>query len=696
MKTKLLFSFISFLISNITLAKSEIGSLINNTTDPAVVITASNSTICPGNSTTISITGTPLSILTVRDNNDFIFTLSISASGTGTFVTPILYETTTYTVIEIREIATNIVTPVSNTSVTINVISNGCFSINVDVENDNPFICNIGECVILAATPTPMASTTSYQVSSIPYCPQVPFNDPNFVQFPLTTDDTYSPIFPLPFNFNFYGNNFSTVQIGDNGVISFGTNYPPNVYGQNAYIQNLPFSSSNFPNSTNSGADAPFRNIICGVFQDTNALENPPVGLTKSVNYQVIGQYPCRKLIVNFNLGQYNCGYSNGEQSSQIVLYEISNIIEVYVKNRTPCNAHQGGRGVIGIKGSGANPSYAIAPGRDSGNWTTSNEAWRFTPNGPEVPYTFQWLENGTPISTDFNISVCPSESKTYTANINYNLNGNSFNINSNNVVIQTRDYEIQNPVDLTVCNNSESIYTVDLTANDSVILGSLESANFEIDYFTNLNDAINLSNPISNPFSYSFSQNETIFVNIFDLTSGCTNTKSFNLVILENVAPPTGETVQLFVAGQTLNDLIITGSNIIWYDAPEGGNQLPGTTPVQDNTTYYASQTVGGCESRRAAPQRLAILVTSSLDANTFVLNNITLSPNPFNDFVSFDFKNSKGILEIFTILGQKMNSFKLKNGHNTINLNSISSGIYFFKITSENKSKTFKLLKK
>lgn len=695
MKTKLLLSSFLILMLNVVLANSVTNLHTKNTLDPIVTMTG-DATICPGNSAILTITGTPNSTVTITNSNFLVNTAFIPQSGTVLFTTPILQETTTFSIIEIKEFATQITTQITDVSVTITVIPNGCTNVNVTVQNDNPLICNIGECVNLTAIPTPVPSTTSYEVSSIPYCPQAPFNDPSFIQFPLTADDTYSPVFNLPFNFCFYGNNFSSVQIGDNGVISFGTNYIPNSSNQNAYSQTMQFSNPAFPNNGTQGADSPFRNMICGVYQDTNSAIFPPAGTIRSVNYQLIGVYPCRKLIVNFNLGQFNCGYNNGEQSSQIVLYEISNIVEVYVKNRTPCNTWQGGRGVIGIKGSGANPPFAIAPGRDSGNWTATNEAWRFTPNGPDVPYSFQWLENGTPISTDINISVCPTETRNYVAKATYDLCGSSFSVDSNSAEIYVRDYQIQDPSDLTVCFNSESNYTIDLTQNNTAVLGNLNPIDFDVYYFTTLEDATNFANPISNPVNYSFSENQTIYIGINDLWFNCTNTKSFNLTILEDVLPPTGESTQYFIEGQTLNDLIVIGENINWYDAPEGGNLLPGTTLVQDNTTYYASQTVNNCESRMAASDRLAVLVTSSLNTDNFELSDISISPNPFNDFVTFNYKNTTGTLDIFTILGQKMNSYKLENGQNTINLNTLSSGVYFFKISSENRSKSFKLVKK
>lgn len=62
-----------------------------------------------------------------------------------------------------------------------------------------------------------------------------------------------------------------------------------------------------------------------------------------------------------------------------------------------------------------------------------------------------------------------------------------------------------------------------------------------------------------------------------------------------------------------TITDLTTTGTGIKWYDAPTGGNVLPVTTALTTATTYYASQTVLGCESSRAA---MTITQTPILEA--------------------------------------------------------------------------------
>lgn len=68
----------------------------------------------------------------------------------------------------------------------------------------------------------------------------------------------------------------------------------------------------------------------------------------------------------------------------------------------------------------------------------------------------------------------------------------------------------------------------------------------------------------------------------------------------------PTGDTIQTFCEGSTVNDLVANGNAIKWYDAATNGNLLETTTNLVDGQLYYASQTLDGCES----PTRLAVRV--------------------------------------------------------------------------------------
>lgn len=74
--------------------------------------------------------------------------------------------------------------------------------------------------------------------------------------------------------------------------------------------------------------------------------------------------------------------------------------------------------------------------------------------------------------------------------------------------------------------------------------------------------------------------------------------------ITINPVALPIANSPQTFCIQQnaTLNSIAISGSNIKWYDATTGGNLLPNSTILLDGTTYFASQTINGCESSRVS----------------------------------------------------------------------------------------------
>jgi len=81
--------------------------------------------------------------------------------------------------------------------------------------------------------------------------------------------------------------------------------------------------------------------------------------------------------------------------------------------------------------------------------------------------------------------------------------------------------------------------------------------------------------------------------------TIGCESlTRTAVTVTITNTPAPTGDATQEFTAVGWVSGLTATGSDIMWYAAATGGAPLAGTTALVSSTTYYASQTVNGCES--------------------------------------------------------------------------------------------------
>jgi gliding motility-associated-like protein len=83
---------------------------------------------------------------------------------------------------------------------------------------------------------------------------------------------------------------------------------------------------------------------------------------------------------------------------------------------------------------------------------------------------------------------------------------------------------------------------------------------------------------------------------------NGCESARIPILVNLINSIEPTSTSPQTFCLQQnaTISSIAITGQNLKWYDALTNGNLVTNTSLLQNGITYYASQTINGCESER------------------------------------------------------------------------------------------------
>lgn len=80
--------------------------------------------------------------------------------------------------------------------------------------------------------------------------------------------------------------------------------------------------------------------------------------------------------------------------------------------------------------------------------------------------------------------------------------------------------------------------------------------------------------------------------------TTGCSVTANTNVTINVVAAPTVPAPAQDVCNAGTVANLVATGTGIKWYAASSGGAALANTVALVNGTTYYASQTVSGCES--------------------------------------------------------------------------------------------------
>ncbi len=269
-------------------------------------------------------------------------------------------------------------------------------------------------------------SGNEYVIESIPFTDFYPLEMENWL-WPDTdgdglpnniTDDTWSETYELPFEFCYFGNVFTELQVGTNGRVTFdvGQGFDQWAFNEDD-IMPTPFFLGN---------------TIYGVYQDTNPVdgqadEDPDDGdgIT-NVTYGIYGDAPFRAFVVSYSqmpLFGGGCNALNDEdpimQTYQIVLHEGTNAIDVIVWNRDSCPAWNGGLGVIALLNDNSTIAYVPDDGnpdlsRNTGTWETENEAWRFIPHtgGPGAANTITWDIDGEFASGDTTL-ITPFEGNT-------------------------------------------------------------------------------------------------------------------------------------------------------------------------------------------------------------------------------------------------------------------------------------------
>ncbi len=243
--------------------------------------------------------------------------------------------------------------------------------------------CN-QNCVNVPVRIPHLKSTSDYIVNSIPYNPY-PYVTATGNEAPATVyaDDFYSLTNGLSFTFCFYDSLFSKFVYGSNGLLTFDTT---NANCSNAYTvaSIIPLNGG-----TQCSQLTPYypKSAVMGAYSDLDPensgvapIPSPP---DRKIQWEVIGTAPCRKLVMSYyHIGVYrtNCGLTT-PNTFQIVLYESTGIIEVFIEQKACLSTTNAGRAILGIQNWNRDKGLA-APGKNNTVWSETNTGYRFVPSG--------------------------------------------------------------------------------------------------------------------------------------------------------------------------------------------------------------------------------------------------------------------------------------------------------------------------
>lgn len=189
----------------------------------------------------------------------------------------------------------------------------------------------------------------------------------------------------------------------------------------------------------------------------------------------------------------------------------------------------------------------------------------------------------------------------------------------------------------------------------------------------------------------------QTIYVyGISSTNPSCSNETQFNVIMNPNPQAPTAASPQSFTSGQTLTNLVVNGSQLIWFpsqtDASNLTNQLPSSTPLVDGATYYVVSSNGNCYSAPLAVTSMAALANAAFTPN----RSFVCYPNPAETVVYLENPSAIYTVSLTNVLGQMVFSKDINSSTYSLDISKLANATYFLKATSKEGTSYVKLIKK
>lgn len=177
----------------------------------------------------------------------------------------------------------------------------------------------------------------------------------------------------------------------------------------------------------------------------------------------------------------------------------------------------------------------------------------------------------------------------------------------------------------------------------------------------------------------------------------GCiSNRTSVQVQVNSRPSSPTGNLVQSFNYQSKVANLVMNQPNIVWYlsynDAVNKMNALNASDLLVDGTTYYG--VIVDANSCNSYPT--AVTVRVNLAINDLDLAHLKYYPNPVETELTISYLDKIELVEVYSMLGQKIVEHKFDTEIVKIDFSSFSSGNYIVKIVSGNQSQFVKIVKK
>ena len=249
-------------------------------------------------------------------------------------------------------------------------------------------------CTSINVSVPHIRQSTTYTVTTPAYRPFA-YTTPTPVSTELVgtySDDVWSDRINLPFAFSFcfYGTNYTSLSVGSNSTISFD----PTIVGGdfNEWDITGPLPNSDLESAT-----------IFGPMHDIDPRDQyNPAPTQRRIEWRVEGNAPYRRFIASYNKIAYYQD-SSFKATHQMVIYENTGIIEVYIHDKPVYLGWNDGLAILGVQNQ-AKTQAVTAAGKNATVWGTPgmDSCFRFIPYGGAPRFKrAQLLVNNVVVATN-------------------------------------------------------------------------------------------------------------------------------------------------------------------------------------------------------------------------------------------------------------------------------------------------------
>lgn len=177
--------------------------------------------------------------------------------------------------------------------------------------------------------------------------------------------------------------------------------------------------------------------------------------------------------------------------------------------------------------------------------------------------------------------------------------------------------------------------------------------------------------------------------------SGGCESFERLEVLVVLNPIPPPpkGEVTPTYENGQAISDIALSGVDIKWYasamDAFNHTNMLQESEILKNGVSYFATQTISGCES---SPFEITPLLITGLERLAY---GLTFFPNPVKQTLSISLNEMIDKVTVSSLTSQSLISKDVNDMATVLDLSMLANGMYLIHIKVKQKTIIAKIVK-